>query len=53
MLQLLQRWFIGHSHKYKIIRQGTIVDDSGIPVGKWYDLQCVECGKIKRKNNTA
>lgn len=47
MLELLYRIFIGHNHKWEIIREVGIIDDGGNRVGTKYHLQCEICGNIK------
>jgi hypothetical protein len=51
MIELLYKLFIGHNHKWKIIRQGTIGNGVGGTCGNWYDLRCEVCGDIKMKRN--
>ena len=51
MIRLLQLLFLGHIHKWKIIRTTQIYDepDDELPYGTRYDLQCEHCGKITIK----
>lgn len=51
MLELLQRIFIGHNHKWEIIRNGPLVEDRSA-IGYYYDVRCSICGKIKTYNKT-
>jgi len=56
MLGYLWRLIIGRfsscEHQWTIIKNGNITQDDVI-CGEWYDLQCVICGDVKRKNHTA
>jgi hypothetical protein len=54
MLELLQRIFIGHNHKWEIIEAGKVVDEYGKTyIGSYYQVQCSICGKIKRFQSIA
>lgn len=49
MWKLLQLIFIGHSHKWKIIKQTDVTFDNGCKGTRYY-LQCEHCGTIKCKD---
>lgn len=49
MLTRLFDWLF-HWHKWTIIREIRIVDGNGDYIGKGYNLQCKQCGDIKRRN---
>ena len=55
MIRLLQLLFLGHVHKWKIIKTGRYVDYAGFTVGgkdvsaqgTFYTQECEHCGKLK------
>lgn len=51
MLRLLQWIFLGHCHKWKIIKTINLVtsEDDKVPSGHRYILQCEHCGDIKSR----
>ena len=49
MLELLQKLFIGHIHKWKIINEVRCGDGCGSAWNRYY-LQCEHCGNIKIKD---
>lgn len=52
MKELLEKLFLGHSHKWEIIVHGVLVNDMHQKCGNYYDVKCVHCGKIKRTTCT-
>lgn len=51
MIKLIAFLFTGCWHKWKIIHEARVVDDSGEKrVGQAYILQCERCGIVKRKD---
>ena len=46
MLELLYKIFIGHNHKWVIIRETPCEDSEGFRWHRHY-VQCETCGKIK------
>ncbi len=50
MLKLFQLLFIGHVHKWTILRHGAMkdLDYDGTRIGTVYELQCQHCGNVKR-----
>jgi len=49
MLELLQKLFIGHAHRWETDKVLDVSDGTQIPAGKIYVLKCIECGNIKVK----
>lgn len=55
MIRFLQLIFLGHSHKWKIIKEGYFYDRAdekkadAKPIGVIYYQQCEHCGKIIRR----
>lgn len=49
MLELFQKLFIGHVHKYVIIEEVSLYTSSEnyLPSGKRYVCQYEHCGKLK------
>lgn len=49
MLELIQKLFVGHVHKYTIIKEIRVFDQSydKMPCATKYVCQCEHCGKIK------
>lgn len=57
MIRLLQILFLGHAHRWQIIREVPLVwhDDWESPddvtrSGRRYVLQCEGCGKVKKED---
>lgn len=51
MIKFLWSMIWGHNcdHQWKILSHGKITDN-GNPCGTFYNLQCIKCGDVKRKN---
>lgn len=56
MIRLLQFIFLGHAHKWKIIREVKLVyaadpeAGTGAHEGRRYDLQCERCGDVRKRD---
>jgi hypothetical protein len=55
MIQWLQRIFLGHAHKWKIINKEQVScrrigDTEWQSIGVCYTQQCEECGKVTHYN---
>lgn len=48
MIEFFQRLFLGHAHKWEIVKEGRFVDDGRI-CGYYYIMKCPHCGKIKQE----
>jgi uncharacterized protein CbrC (UPF0167 family) len=46
MHDILEMIFIGHVHKWIIIKNSPLTSDTGA-IGDRYILQCIHCGNIK------
>jgi hypothetical protein len=47
MIALLQILIFGHAHKWKVMKEVSVVDDEQFPIGTRYYCQCEKCGRIK------
>lgn len=52
MLELLQKIFIGHAHKWTILSQRVLTNsnDFSSATGTRYHCQCTVCGKVKKRD---